>query len=277
MEKDLQRNVYFKPCKLLGALFGRSFCHRPLTFEEIRSSSGTPIVSSFSSLFNYKVEVPVIDCDLSTPPPESENELFYDVVANGLQGLARVTLNNSYKQLLNDEFVPLNSDVAGSSGGTNRISCWLIGIGNRKLWWGEPDACVRPLESDTLHSNSTLIVANRLDEDSDGASSLVEAKQKLRHDHLPQGVATAIVHSFTQNKRHPGLNPMVPTVLINGSDFRIILYDCSRDVLLLSNPVEYRDGSKMTPLGTLVLWLTIHHRYLYCVCVCVCVCCLNLM
>ena len=269
MEEDLPKNVYFKPCKLLGALFGRSFCHGPLTFEEIRSSSatgGAPIAVSFSSLFNYnKVEVPVIDCDLSTPPPESENELFYDVMANGLQVLARVTLNNSYKEFLNDEFVPPNSDVAGSSGGTNRISCGLIGIGDPELWWGEPDACVRPLESDTLHSNSTLIVATTLlDEHTDSESS-----------QLPQGVATAIVHSFTQNKRHPGLNPMVPTVLINGSDFRIILYDCSKDMLLVSNPVEYRDGSKMTPLGTLVLWLTIHHRYLYCVCVCVC--CLNLM
>ena len=226
--------------------------------------------------FQYIVEVPVIDCDLSTPPPKSENELFYDVVANGLQVLARVTLNNSYKKFVNDEFVPPNSDVAGSSGGTNRISCELIGIGDRKLWWGEPDACVRPLESDTLHSNSTLIIATTLlDEDTDGESSQVEAKQQLTHAHLPQRVATAIVHSFTQNKRHPGLNPMVPTVPINGSDFRIILYDCSKDVLLVSNPVEYRDGSKMTPLGTLVLWLTIHHRYLYCVCVCVC--CLNLM
>ena len=177
-------------------------------------------------------------------------------------------LNSSYKVFEDEEYLPPDAgDVAGSSGGTKRISFGMIGIGDRRLWWGEPDACVRPLESDTPHS--TVIVATMLDEDTDGESSQFEAKQQLTHAHLPQGVVTAIVHSFTQNNRHPGLNPMVPTVLINGRDFRIILYDCSKDVLLVSNSVEYREDSKMTPLGTLVLWLIINHRYLYCVCVCV--------
>ena len=276
--------MVFKLYKLLEhkTSFERSFCDGPIGFEEITCPSGsgsTPISFSFSSLFNYQGQVPVIDCNLSTSPPRSESGLFYDLVTNSLQELGRVTLNEDYKKFVceDEEYLPPDvGDVAGSSGGTNRITYGSIGIGDRKLWWGEPDACVRPLDSDTplkTNPNSTVVVATLpTDEETDGTdgeSSQFEAKKKKTYAHLPQAVVTAIVHSFTQNKRHPGLNPMVPTVLINGHVFRIILYDCSKDMLLVSTPVEYREGSKMTRLGTLVLWLIINHRYLYCVCVCV--------
>ena len=91
-----------------------------------------------------------------------------------------------------------------------------------------------------------LIVTNKQDsEETDGESSQFEAKQRVSSDHLSQAVATAIVHSFTQNKRHPQLNPMVPTVLINGSVFRIILYDCSKDILLVSEKVTYKEDNQI--------------------------------
>ncbi len=71
------------------------------------------------------------------------------------------------------------------------------------------------------------------------------------------------------------LNPMVPTILINGISFRIILYDCEKDVLLVSNTVYYREENEITQLGkkkkkklgTLLLWLIINHRYIYILCV----------
>ena len=128
----------------------------------------------------------------------------------------------------------------------------------------QPDACVRPLDS---HNplDATLVVATSPDPDesdseTDSEASQFEAKLKVTSAHLPQAVTTAIVHSFTQNTRHPELNPMVPTVLINGSVFRIVLYDCCKDMLLVSHKVKYREGTQMTPLGTLLLWLIINHR-----------------
>ena len=103
---------------------------------------------------------------------------------------------------------------------------------------------MRPLDS-ANPLDSTLVVATSPDPDesdseTDGESSQVEAKRKVTSAYLPQAVATAIVHSFTQNKRHPQLNPLVPTVLINGSVFRIVLYDCCKDMLLVSSTVTYR-------------------------------------
>ena len=208
--------------------------------------------------------------------------MFYDVVTNCLQDLGRVTLNPDYKSFFVDEYLPSSSadsssehvgDSTGSSG--ERVTWGPIGIGDRMLWWGQPDACVRPLDSANPLA-STLVVATSPDPDesdseTDGESSQFEAKLKVTSAHLPQAVATAIVHSFTQNKRHPQLNPMVPSVLIDGSVFRIVLYDCCKDILLVSDRVTYREGNKMTRLGTLVLWLIINHRYLYLYCVCVCV------
>lgn len=282
MKKELE-DVIFLPYKLLEetTTFQRSFSDGTIGFKRITSSTGsgtTPVAFRFLSLLKYKCEkVPVIDCNLSTSAPVSESELFYDVVTNSLQDLGRVILNPDYKSFFVDEYLPSSSedDSTGSSGGTNRVTWGPIGIGDRRLWWGQPDACVRPLDSDNP-LDSTLVVATSPDPDesdseTDAESSQFEAKLKVTSAHLPQAVATAIVHSFTQNKRHPQLNPMVPAVLINGSVFRIVLYDCCKDMLLVSNTVKYREGNKMTQLGTLVLWLIINHRYLclYCVCVCV--------
>ena len=114
---------------------------------------------------------------------------------------------------------------------------------------GEPDACVRALDSDNpLDFTVVVATSDESDCETDAESSQFEAKVKVTSAHLSQAVATAIVHSFTQNKRHPKLNPMVPTVLINGSVFRIVLYDCCKDVLLVSREVNYREGNKMTQL-----------------------------
>ncbi len=184
--------MFFIPYKLLEHITSvqRSFCDAAIGFEKVTDSFGTEIYISFSSLFDCsscKGQVPVINRNLSTSPPRSESELFYDVVANGLQELGRVTLNKDYKQFVcgDEEYLP--GDVAGSSGSTNRIACGSIGIGNPKLWWGEPDACVRPLDSDTplkTNPNSTVVVATTPDpdEETDGESSQFEAEKKR---HMP--------------------------------------------------------------------------------------------
>lgn len=139
----------------------------------------------FSSLLKYKgKKVPVVDCNLSTSAQVSESGMFYDVVTNSLQVLGRVTLNPDYRSFFVDEYLPSSSpdsssehvgDFTGSSGGTNRVTWGPIGIGDRRLWWGQPDACVRPLDSNNPF-DSTLIVATSPDPDesdseTDGESS----------------------------------------------------------------------------------------------------------
>ena len=55
--------------------------------------------------------------------------------------------------------------------------------------------------------------------------------QKIDRDQL---VATCVVNSFINNKRN-----RTPAILINGKVFIVCLYDCSNDVLLISDTIEY--------------------------------------
>ena len=72
----------------------------------------------------------------------------------------------------------------------------------------------------------------------------------------------AIVHSFTEHNNHPKLNSMVPVIFMDGTDVQIVLYDCVQDVLLLSTKVKYRARKMLDPVGLLVVWLAINHRYI---------------
>ena len=76
------------------------------------------------------------------------------------------------------------------------------------------------------------IAYNRL---SDGAKTPLEAKKNL-------------IIKFATNDRHmrcdilyvlhPDLLAVIPTILIDVEQFQVCLYDCQRDVLLISGPVD---------------------------------------
>ncbi len=55
---------------------------------------------------------------------------------------------------------------------------------------------------------------------------------------------------------------MVPVIFMDGNDVQIVLYDCVQDVLLLSTKVKYRARKMLDPVGLLVVWLAINHRYI---------------
>ncbi len=85
--------------------------------------------------------------------------------------------------------------------------------------------------------------------------------------HISQATSTAIVHSFTH---HPDLNPMVPMLLLNGKVFQILLYDCKKDILLISSEVEYVGEEFSVSSGLVIQWPVINHRYstsLNCLCI----------
>ena len=164
MKKE-QKDVVFRPYKLLEEMtaFQHSLSDGTIGFKQITRGT-TPVAFRFLSLLKYKCEkVPVIDCNLSTSASVSESELFYNVVTNCSQDLGRVTLNPDYKSFFVDEYLPSSSEDVG---GTNRVTCGPIGIGAPRLWWGQPDACVRPLDSD-IPLYSTLVVATSPDPDNE--------------------------------------------------------------------------------------------------------------
>ncbi len=71
------------------------------------------------------------------------------------------------------------------------------------------------------------------DEDEGGASEGTTEKVKFNFFTLPQVVAICVVSSFTENANHPDMLALIPTILIDKASFRICLYDCRKDVLLI--------------------------------------------
>ena len=63
--------------------------------------------------------------------------------------------------------------------------------------------------------------------------------KKIRK-HLSQLVATCVVCSYTENnlnrKLGKNLTSAIPTILFNAESFRVCIYDCREDVLLISEP-----------------------------------------
>jgi len=49
-----------------------------------------------------------------------------------------------------------------------------------------------------------------------------------RESNLAQAIGTGVVASFTAKAHHPEQNALIPTVLIDDKEFRVILYDCEK-------------------------------------------------
>ena len=98
--------------------------------------------------------------------------------------------------------------------------------------------------------------------ETDGATSTVEGKIKFTEEDPGQVVATCVVASFTEQKLHPNLQTLVPTILIDVNRCCVCLYDCRLDVLLISAPKAVAKATKdgLSRSAMLFLWLTINHR-----------------
>ena len=76
------------------------------------------------------------------------------------------------------------------------------------------------------------------DEESDGMTTTIEGKISSRVACLPQLVAMNVVSSFIEHNLHPDKLAIVPSILICKHHFKVSLYHCERDLLLLSDDVS---------------------------------------
>ncbi len=209
-----------------------------------------------------------------------ERSLFIDVVQNVFSKLGEVTLQPTYKsKVLGDVYTPETDSQSYSQDSqdshntlttepnsqslrlpvTNAetgIICNNIGIGDRAVWYGTPDARIRANDSDVL-------VEWEASKDKSIESVLVEAKFQLKNNskQIGQVVAAAITHSFTEHYNHEALNSMTPMILLDDNHMVIVLYDCVQDVLIISNKIEYFDeNNALMNVGVVVAWLVINHR-----------------
>ena len=73
-------------------------------------------------------------------------------------------------------------------------------------------------------------------------------------------VGTCVVASFTAKARHPEQKALVPTVLIDEKQLRVCLYDCEKDILLISTRKPLATKGELSRSGMALLWLVINHR-----------------
>ena len=136
----------------------------------------------------------------------------------------------------------------------------FIGLGSTETWHGTPDVRVRGVS--IVHSSCVDVG----DEDSDSStasdSTAVHIEGKIQYiaSNLPQAVATCVVSSFTEKSIHPDKSPLIPTILIDKKSFQIILFDCEKDVLLISNAVSLSNNGRMSRSGIALLWIVLNHR-----------------
>ena len=88
----------------------------------------------------------------------------------------------------------------------------------------------------------------------------VEFKSSIGLVHLPQAVSICITSSFIEHNLHKHIEATVPTILMDGSNFRVILYNCVHDVLLISEPKNLCAKERLSSTGVTLLWIVINHR-----------------
>ena len=65
---------------------------------------------------------------------------------------------------------------------------------------------------------------------------------------------------LTQHNIEPKENSLVPTIMINSNGFKVCLYDCEHDILLISEVKNIAQQGHLSPSGILMLWIVVHHR-----------------
>ena len=201
---------------------------------------------SLSKLFNYDASIfepqhldhlrYIKNCRRRPWPPhlarKSESQLMLCICSEILVPLSReneVFLETRYHSLL----TTANIGVEVAS----------IGIGSVKTWHGTPDARVR---------GASVVVKMTPDDETDISDGTTN---------LPQAIATCVISSFTERKLHPRLQSCVPTILFDEMQFRVIMYDCEMDVLLISEAIDLETRSHLSQSAMTVLWLVLNHRY----------------
>jgi hypothetical protein len=175
--------------------------------------------------------------------------------------------------LCREIFVPLCREVLLESRYRTRISripklqFGDLGLGSVDTWHGTPEARLRGMEvvwrkdSGEISALVEEIVSdNEGSVQSDGTSTAVEGKVLSKEANLPQAVGTCVVASFTAKTRHPEHKALVPTLLIDEKQFRVCLYDCDKDVLLISTSKLLATRGELSRSGMALLWLVINHR-----------------
>ena len=86
-------------------------------------------------------------------------------------------------------------------------------------------------------------------DESNGTSTACEANLQIKKTHLQQLVKIAVVALFIENNRHPDLNTIVSTILIDTTHIIVALYCAEGDLLFVSDKTKWRHDNKFNLAG----------------------------
>lgn len=116
----------------------------------------------------------------------------------------------------------------------------FLELGTKETLHGQPDCQVRGcVEGETGTELVSVPQDTELGYSSEYVgTSTIDGKRSFESKHISQLIATNITCSFTEKKLHPTLHNLIPSIMLNTSFVRVSLYDCTSDLLFLSDPVK---------------------------------------
>lgn len=148
------------------------------------------------------------------------------------------------------------------------------GIGHSESWHGFIDIVLPPFpEKAATTEGPSKKTDDGKDKDVDDSTknrNIIEVKRsQFNCKIVDQAIAQTIVFSFLQKKQHP--NVFIPNILISPREFRVIMYDSNKDILICSKPLhlfaskpssaaasssEILDSTSIT-----IIWLVLHYGF----------------
>ena len=157
----------------------------------------------------------------------------------------------------------LKGNICMFSGGGDHV----IYRGSVDTWHGTPDSRVRGAEvllsSRICYEDEDDIRANSSGDESivsDGTTANIEGKVTAKDANLAQVVGTCVISSFTEKSVHPEQSPLVPSFLVDKDKFRVVLYNCEKDLLLISDQKLLSTNGYLSQSSMAFLWIMINHR-----------------
>ena len=261
-DDDACRFVFYKVAE--GFISSTSLSTTSLRLEAYTEDEDYKLQLRFNTLFKVPTTLLVSDdktkflhqCRDKPWPlhPQSKNRseanVFTDIVSHILAHLGTdIKLERKYRQLFS---------------GSTTVGYGDLGMGTQWTWHGTPDGRVR--------GEVNLIAGGDIDEEDDGSDSdvgssssdgkttTIEAKRNSKAVHLSQVVATCVVAAFIEKRLHPTKSAMVPTILIDERYCRVCLYDCEKDILLISGRKSLSTKGCLSQSAMVFLWAVLNHR-----------------
>ena len=219
------------------------------------------------ALEKFLTVLPTLDANkLSQSQSATEARTFVEIAKHLLCKLSEkvVLSSDDYSALLKEDpsYVPPYEELPSAAPCT-QLSLGLTGMGEIKnTWHGTPDARVRAYQNTEIavvRGRSSNVSPVR----SLGDSVVFEAKREPMSINRHQLIATTVVSSFIERNLHRNSNPMVPVILITIPTVTVCLYDCTRDLLLISDELKWInvEDDTFNTANLFVIWLFIHHRF----------------